>query len=107
MNEDINVGDIEKQLKTAEMGLYNKANSPEKTKVIKVANNDGKQQDVSVKDIAAALQDKDEDELSAIKFLDQGLNKNNTVYKQLQKDKQAAATSISPRTRCGDENRSL
>jgi hypothetical protein len=95
MNEDINVGDIEKQLKTAEMGLYNKENSPEKTKVIKVASNDEERQDVSVKDIAVALQDKDEDELSAIKFLDQGLSQNGLAYKQLQKDKQAAATSIS------------
>ena len=94
LNEKINVTDIEDQLKSAEKDLYDVPNSPEKRKVVKIAKNDNKEADVSVKDIVTALQDPDTEELSAIKFLDKGLNKTRSAYKQLQKDKQAAANDI-------------
>ena len=94
LNEDIDIADIDSQLKKNAKAVYDAENSLARKKVVKVAKNDKEEQDVSVKDIAVALQDKDEDELSAIKFLDQGLNKKNSVYKQLQKDKQAAASNI-------------
>jgi len=94
LQEDISISDIESQLKTADKTAYDDVNKGIKKKIIKVASNDNEKKDVSVKDIATALQDPDQEELSAIKFLDQGLNKNKTAYNQLQKDKQAAASDI-------------
>jgi len=93
LNEDISISDIESQLKTADKTAYDD-NKEIKKKIIKVASNDNKTQDVSVKDIVTALQDPDQEELSAIKFLDQGLKKGNATHKQLQKDKQAAASQL-------------
>ena len=57
MNEDINIGDIESQLKSNARDVYNSPGSTQKAKVIKVANNDDDKEDVSVKDITSALQD--------------------------------------------------
>jgi|14BtaG_2_1085337.scaffolds.fasta_scaffold22178_2 hypothetical protein len=94
MNEDISIGDIESQLKSKEKGVYDADNSPAKIKVASVANNDNNKDDITVDDIKTAFTDNNADQQDAIKFLDQGLPKNKTAYKQLQKDKQAAASEL-------------
>jgi hypothetical protein len=103
LNEDINITDIEKQLKNNAKAAYDADSKGIKKKIIKVASNDNKTQDVSVKDIATALQDQDQEQLSAIEFLEKSLNKANSAYKQLQIDKQAAAKELAGDKGTNDE----
>ncbi len=94
LNEDINITDIEKQLKNNAKTAYDADNSPVKNKVASVAKKDSQENNVSVSDIKQTFSDNDVDQQAAIKFLDQGLNQSRQAYKQLQKDKQAAASQL-------------
>lgn len=103
MSEDINVADIEKQLKNKAKAAYDVNDSPVKSKVVSVASNDDEVKSVSVSDIEKAFSSEDTGQQAAIKFLDQGLDKSGRAYKQLQIDKQAAAKQLAGKERTGDE----